>query len=184
MSWRVNGFFRKIYVREGQCNAGKVKGIIRGVRWMNFLTDEGELMLLIPEIEGDTQEARLNWLERNTTVLTVPEGQHIKDVILRSGGYIDQIGFVTNTGKILGPVGGTGGCQRNVYKESCERGNPNRKKWGLSPPTHYKQHYLCGLTGEIFENGGSPLMARLKFIFARISYNQRVEKEYPMSDDD
>ena len=179
VSWQVNGFFRKIYVREG-CFDPVFDAVPQWneqvVRWMNFLTDEGELMLptdLMPEIEGDTQEARLTWLERNTKVLTVPEGQHIKDVILRSSMYIDQIGFVTNTGKILGPVGGTGGNQRNVYKESFERGNPNRKKWG-----HYKKHYLCGLTGEIFEDGGTPLMTRVKFIFARISQPKSRERVY------
>ena len=41
----------------------------------------------------------------NVEELVVPEGQHIKDVILRSGWYIDQIGFRTNEHVQLGPIG-------------------------------------------------------------------------------
>ena len=179
--WEMTGFVRKIYVREGLWDGRQV------VRWFHFLTDEGELLLppamadIISQLAGDTQEAKLNWLERNTTVLAVPEGQHIKDVIVRSGWYIDQIGFVTNTGEILGPVGGTGGAQRDVFGALQE--NDTMGNWGmtsrharfLSKATDCKQHYLCGADGMIYEEGGTPLIARLRFSFAAISSNQEVE---------
>ena len=164
--WEITGFFRKIYVREGLWDGRQV------VRWIHFLTEEGELLAppgmeqVNSEVTGDTQEAKLNWLEKNTTVLTVPEGQHIKDVILRSGWYIDQIGFVTNTGEILGPVGGTGGAQRDVYEDVCK--TDARMNFGLL----CLQYYICGVDGMIYEEGGTPLIARLRFSFAAISCNQ------------
>ena len=52
--------------------------------------------------------------EANVEELEVPKGQHIRDVILRSGWYIDQIGFKTNENVQLGPIGGNGGDNRNV----------------------------------------------------------------------
>ena len=47
-------------------------------------------------------------------VLKIPKGQHIKDVILRSGSLIHQLGFVTNEYLQLGPVGGEGGTKKIV----------------------------------------------------------------------
>ena len=175
--WEITGFFRKIYVREGLWDGRQV------VCWIHFLTEEGELLMppvmeqINSEIKGDTKEAKLIWLERNTTVLAVPEGQHIKDVILRSGWYIDQIGFVTNTEEILGPVGGTGGAQRDVYGDVCK--SDARMNFGSLCP----QYYLCGVDGMIYEEGGTSLIARLRFSFAAISGNQdgRIGPQSPSS---
>ena len=188
-SWEMTGFFRKIYVKEGIRDGRQV------IRCIHFLNDEGELLLppamanIIPELAVDTQEDKLNWLERNTTVLTVPEGQHIKDVILRSGLYIDQIGFVTNTGEILGPVGGTEGAQIDVYREDVCR-DPRSvlggEDWERLFIKDCKQHYLCGVDGMIYEEEGTQLIAQLRFSFAYISSSQEVviEPSSESSDDE
>jgi hypothetical protein len=43
------------------------------------------------------------------TLLEVPVGEHIKEFVVRSGFYIDAIGFKTDKGKTLGLIGGNGG---------------------------------------------------------------------------
>ena len=45
---------------------------------------------------------------RNVEEFDIPQGQHIKSVLLRSGWYIDALGFVTNGGMAF-KVGGEGG---------------------------------------------------------------------------
>ena len=79
---------------------------------------------------------------------------------LRSGSYIDQIGFTTNENIQLGPIGGPGGSPSNLKV-------PNKI-------SNVKQVYLHGIQGvtlgyDIFgRQVGTLCIAKLKFIFAVI----------------
>ena len=79
---------------------------------------------------------------------------------LRSGSYIDQIGFTTNENIQLGPIGGPGGSPSNLKV-------PNNI-------SNVKQVYLHGIQGvtlgyDIFgRQVGTLCIAKLKFIFAVI----------------
>ena len=86
----------------------------------------------------------------NVTSLEVPENQHIKTVShLRAGYYIDAIGFETNEGIALGPVGGNGG---NYYNDLDSR-------YGK------KHHYLSGMRGMIAHTDYAPCICNLQFMF-------------------
>jgi len=92
----VRGNFRKIGVKTRL--------------WDNRLIIQG---LRIELENGDVETLGMEASDtRSVTELVVPEGQHIKEVFLRSGWYIDEIAFKTNEGLILGPVGGQGGSKR------------------------------------------------------------------------
>ena len=94
--YSVRGNFRKIGVKTRL--------------WDNRLIIQG---LRIELENGDIETLGMDASDtRSVTELVVPEGQHIKEVFLRSGWYIDEIAFKTNEGIILGPVGGQGGNQR------------------------------------------------------------------------
>ena len=55
---------------------------------------------------------------RHTIEVKIDEGERIIAVFGKSGGLLDQIGFVTSHGRIFGPYGGSGGGNFNV--NSCE----------------------------------------------------------------
>ena len=88
--WFIKGPFRKIGIKS-RIWAGDTH-IIQGLK---FELVDGT----IRAFGMDTSDSA------NVENLVVPEGQHIKDVILRSGWYIDQIGFRTNEHVQLGPIG-------------------------------------------------------------------------------
>ena len=46
----------------------------------------------------------------------VNAGEHICCVTGQSGWYVDNLGIVTSSGRVLGPVGGQGGGQRNCLE--------------------------------------------------------------------
>ena len=81
--------------------------------------------------------------------LVVPEGQCIKEVILKFGWYIDQIGFVTDKNISLGPVGGRGGHK------------PGKR---IAP----KKIDFCldSIEGVTVETEDAPAVTSLKFIFS------------------
>ena len=99
----------------------------------------------------------------NIVDLEVPKGQHIRDVNLRSGAYIDQIGFTTNENIQLGPIGGPGGSPSNL------KVMPNQ-----IIANNVKQIYLHSIQGVTFgydifgRQVGTLCIASLKFIFAVI----------------
>ena len=49
--------------------------------------------------------------------VNIKAGERIVGVFGKSGGLLDQIGFVTNKGRIFGPYGGCGG--GNFHVNSC-----------------------------------------------------------------
>ena len=143
----VKGNFRKIGVKTRQWDGRK---IVQGLR-----------------LEFDTGEVKcIGMKDRdmvNVTQLIVPEGQHIKDVILKCGWYIDSIGFITNEGVRLGPIGGDGGGDYAVGQDTI-----NMKK--------YLTFYLYEMSYVVVESDHSgrnarpsghatPCIARLQFSF-------------------
>ena len=91
--WQIEGQIRKLNVKsrtwDGRC-------IIQGIQ---VFMENGETQAFGMDLH-DT--VRVDSLE-------VPVGEHIKDFVVRSGFYIDAIGFKTDKGKTLGLIGGNGG---------------------------------------------------------------------------
>merc|ERR1719419_397506 len=162
--WSVTGDIRKIFVKEG------IWAGLHIVRWIKFLTSQGEL--IGPEGPEESSEATLALLNQNTTAFVIPEDQHIKEVILRTGWYVDQIGFVTNKGVQFGPVpaGGTGGYQSRMTKSLGMKQNTGS----------LKQYYLREITGVAFRDSQDiqgHLIAQLRFKFAVVTNNETIPKE-------
>ena len=80
---------------------------------------------------------------RNVEEFDIPEGQHIKSVILRSGWYIDALGFVTNTGTSF-QVGGHGGGERHMVRGKT---------------------VLVGISGTVVTTQSEPCICHVKFKF-------------------
>merc|ERR1712168_1373389 len=127
--WSVTGDIRQIFVKEGKLGGRQI------VRWIRFLTSQGELVG--PEGTEESTEADLALLNEHTTVFVIPEGQHIKEVILCSSLYINQIGFQTNQGVQFGPVPAGGNGQRIMGIRQRDQ-----RDIGSS-----KQYYLKEITG-------------------------------------
>ena len=108
----------------------------------------------------DSTDEMLEDLNKNTTVLTAPEDQHIKDVSLMSGWVLNQITFVTNKGVQLGPVPAqsSGGNKRNLASKLRRRGIDGWEK----------QYYLCGISGYTYQDTHGPFIANLDFHFSVI----------------
>ena len=144
--WSVEGPFHKISVKTRICNGLQI------VQGLKFEFEDGTVEAYGMDIND----------ESNVSELEVPKGQHIKDVILKSGKHIDQIGFTTNEGMILGPVGGDGGKLRHVPPRVYHRHN-------------YFQLYLHDIKGiTLIENDGKSFIAELEFRFISLENQTRV----------
>ena len=86
------------------------------------------------------------------TSLVVPDDQHIVWVQGRSGWYLDQMAFVTNTGQILGPVGGGDGGE--YYTQDA-----------IENEVDLRYVYLDGIKGCVVQAQGGPAICRLSFKF-------------------
>ena len=93
--------------------------------------------------------------QKDVVDLEVPKGQHIQDVTMRNGWYIDNMLFRTNENSILGPVGGCGG--KLVYIKPNVHVYQNAKQW-----------YLNGIKGITVQTQGAPSIAQLEFTFVVI----------------
>ena len=77
--------------------------------------------------------------------LEVPSNQHIKFFHIRSGSYIDAIGFETNKGLKFGPIGGPSGAIKPV-------------------PTSIRiQPYVDGIRGITVRTQGAPCICKIQF---------------------
>ena len=74
-----------------------------------------------------------------------PDDHIVYPFTLRSGWYIDKIGFHTKKGKVLGPVGGDGGDIRR------------------QPHNISECHYLWGILGRTVVTQGAPCIYMLEF---------------------
>ena len=139
--WCIKGPFQKIGIKSRFSHGG-----IHVIQGLKFELADGTI-----EAFGMEKNDKANVEE-----LEVPKGQHIRDVILRTGWYIDQIGFRTNENIQLGPIGGNGGHERIVMPRDFMDKNP-------------KQVYLHGIAGRTYKTkDGIPLIAKLKFFFVII----------------
>ena len=97
--------------------------------------------------------------------LEVPPGQHIRDFIIRSGFYIDAIGFTTNQCQKLGPIGGTGGSLRptslNDYLYTYEK---------LQGRIYY--YYIDGIRGKTVTTQGEKCICELEFKYVCIPLDE------------
>ena len=129
--WKIEGQIRKINVKSRIWDG---KHIIQGIQ---VFLENGETeafgMDLYDTIQVDSLE--------------VPAGERIKEFIIRSGYYLDAIGFKTDKGKTLGLIGGNGGALRNsgvVVKAS----------------DHY---YVEGIQGITVVTKGAPCICEIQF---------------------
>ena len=128
-SWQIEGLIRKINVKT---RTWKGKEIIQGIQV--FLEN------------GKTQAFGMK-LNDNYLVQTleVPSNQHIKFFHIRSGSYIDAIGFETNKGLKFGPIGGPSGAIKPV-------------------PTSIRiQPYVDGIRGITVRTQGAPCICKIQF---------------------
>ena len=148
LNWYIQGPFRKIGVKSRIWNGVQ---IVQGLK--------------VELVDGTTKSVGMKIDDNKDIVdLEVPKGQHIKDVILRSGWYIDQIGFRTNENVQLGPVGGSGGSKQNLTATD-------------SVTKFVKQVYLHGIKGQTVESQNAPCIAKLRFYFAAIPNASKEESE-------
>ena len=100
--------------------------------------------------DGTVQTFGMHQYERaGVRELVVPQGEHISGVKLRYGWFIDQLGFVTNTSRQLGPVGRTSGGHSETVPRNIDSGRT-----------------LISIEGELVNWTGTEIMTRLKFTFA------------------
>ena len=130
--WKIEGQIRKINVKS---RTWQDRHIIQGI----------QVFMVNGETEAFGME--LNDTFRVET-LEVPAGEHIKDFVIRSGFYIDAIGFKTNKGKKIGLIGGSGGSLVN-HGSNALRGTDN--------------YYIDGIQGITVTTEGGPCRCEIKF---------------------
>ena len=79
--------------------------------------------------------------------LEVPVGERIKEFVVRSGWYLDAIGFRTDKGKTLGLIGGNGGALRNPGAEVKASDD----------------YYIEGIQGITVVSRGAPCICEIQF---------------------
>ena len=80
--------------------------------------------------------------------LEVPVGERIKDFVVRSGWYLDAIGFRTDKGKTFGLIGGNGGALRNP---------------GVDVVRASDHYYVEGIQGITVVSQGAPCICEIQF---------------------
>ena len=83
--------------------------------------------------------------------LEVPAGERIKEFVVRSGWYLDAIGFRTDKGKTLGLIGGNGGDLRNPVVE-------------VNASDDY---YVEGIQGITVVSQGAPCICEIQFKYVQ-----------------
>ena len=124
-SWQIEGLIKKINIK---LRSWEGKKVIQGIQV--FLEN------------GETQAFGMK-LNDNYLVetLAVPSNQHIKFFYIRSGAYIDAIGFETNKGLRFGPIGGQGGSIKPAPASA----------------------YVDGIRGITVRTQGGPCICRIQF---------------------
>ena len=129
--WIIEGQIRKINVKSRTWDD---RQIIQGIQ---VFMENGETKAFGMDLH-DT--VRVDSLE-------VPVGEHIKEFVVRSGFYIDAIGFKTNKGKTLGLIGGNGGSFKNSGKV-------------VKASDHY---YIDGIQGLTVVTQDAPCICEIQF---------------------
>ena len=129
--WKIEGQIQKINVKSRTWAGVK---IIQGIQvFMANGETEAFGMDLHDTVDVDSLE--------------VPVGERIKEFIVRSGYYIDAIGFKTDKDKTLGLIGGDGGGLKN-YNDM------------LTASDHY---YVDGIRGITVVSQGAPCICEIQF---------------------
>ena len=134
--WKIEGQIRKINVKSRTWGD---RHIIQGIQ---VFMENGETQAFGMDLH-DT--VRVDSLE-------VPVGEHIKEFVVRSGFYLDAIGFKTDKGKTLGLIGGSGGSLRS----SGHMGKGS---------DHY---YIDGIQGITVVTQDAPCICELQFKFVSV----------------
>ena len=128
-SWQIEGLIKKISVKSRTWNG---KQIIQGIQ---VFLENGETQSFGMKLNDAVQ----------VETLEVPSNQHIKFFHIRSGSYIDDIGFETNEGLKFGPIGGPSGAIKPV-------------------PTSIRiQPYVDGIRGITVRTQGAPCICKIQF---------------------
>ena len=134
--WKIEGQIRKINVKSRTLYEPYPRiHIIQGIQ---VFMENGETEAFGMDLH-DT--VRVDSLE-------VPVGEHIKEFVVRSGNYIDAIGFKTNKGKSFGLIGGNGGSLKHS-------GN-----WAMRASDHY---YVDGIQGLTVVTQDAPCICEIQF---------------------
>ena len=96
--WKIEGQIRKINVKSRTFESGHIT--IQGIQ---VFMENGETQAFGMDLNDTVQ----------VDSLEVPAGERIKEFVVRSGWYLDAIGFRTDKGKTFGLIGGNGGALRN-----------------------------------------------------------------------
>ena len=97
------------------------------------------------------------------------EGEHVSYVEGRSGWFLDQITFVTNKNRKLGPIGGDGGDKFSTFRKFEE--NPSKKSFW----------YLGGIEAWQVRTGESYAIARIRFLMCMI-YDKELSDDQESPD--
>ena len=129
--WKFEGQIRKINVKSRTWDG---KHIIQGIQ---VFMENGETKAFGMDL-GDTVQV---------DSLEVPVGERIKEFVVRSGWYLDAIGFRTDKGKTLGLIGGNGGALRNPSAEVKASDD----------------YYIEGIQGITVVSRGAPCICEIQF---------------------
>ena len=132
--WQIEGQIRKINVKSRTWEGEQTVKIIQGIQ---VFMANGETEAFGMDLHDTVQ----------VDSLEVPDGERIKEFIVKSGYYIDAIGFKTDKGKTLGLIGGDGGS----LKYSSEM---------LRASDHF---YVDGIRGITVESLGAPCICEIQF---------------------
>ena len=168
--WKIEGQIRKINVKSRTWDD---RHIIQGIQV--FMAN------------GETQAFGMDLHDTvRVDSLEVPVGEHIKEFIVRSGFYIDAIGFKTNKGKTFGLIGGNGGSLKNscnAHMGLFGRGYLSQK--GVRPMNHY---YVDGIQGITVVTQDIPCICEIQFKYVVVPssdmYPLRAISESQDSDSD
>ena len=130
--WQIEGQIRKLNIKSRTWDD---RCIIQGIQ---VFMENGETKAFGMELH-DT--VRVDSLE-------VPVGEHIKEFVVRSGFYIDAIGFKTNKDKTFGLIGGNGGALRNP---------------GVDVVRASDHYYVEGIQGITVVSQGAPCICEIQF---------------------
>ena len=140
--WQIEGQIRKINVKSRTWND---RHIIQGIQV--FMAN------------GETQAFGMDLHDTvRVDSLEVPVGEHIKEFLVRSGFYIDAIGFKTDKGKTLGLIGGNGGSSQIIGIIN------NFKDFGEAVMgTASDNYYVDGIQGITVVTQDAPCICEIQF---------------------
>ena len=140
--WKIEGQIRKINVKSRTWDD---RHIIQGIQV--FMAN------------GETQAFGMDLHDTvRVDSLEVPVGEHIKEFLVRSGFYIDAIGFKTDKGKTLGLIGGNGGSSQIIGIIN------NFKDFGEAVMgTASDNYYVDGIQGITVVTQDAPCICEIQF---------------------